>query len=121
MKEIKWLLAAVVASVLVGCAAAQPKNTSDEDRVALKPLREKHVECMARNTANYVEGSSDVAFLVRHIASLCDATLEPIQQYLLSHGFSPTYAKGYVAGVREQNYKMTTSYILRIKGGQPLN
>lgn len=102
--------------MLLAACATTPEFSSG-DSATIKPMREKHLGCTARNAATLIDGTNDVAFLVKHIASLCDPLLQPIHDYLISRGFSETYARAYVGAIREQHAQINATEILKIKGG----
>lgn len=104
-----------VLSVLVSGCASQPHRATTEDRAAFQQIENKHAECLGQKTAEYVRGSNDAAFLVKHVISLCEPILGELNREILSRGFSPAYARGYITASRKEAEQITTSGILKIK------
>lgn len=106
------------------CACASPYKDSSlslapEDRAAFEGLANKHLECLGENTARYERGSQDVAFLTRHISSLCEPVLTRLREEIITRGYNPAFAAGYVNASRDEGQKITASTILRGKSKTP--
>lgn len=109
----KYALCALLA--LTACASA-PKDFGESDRAATKPLRDAYDECLGNATATFIAGSDDVAFLSRHIVSVCEQHLAPIEEYLSKNGFSRLYTAAFVDQMRDSAKQMVASFVLKEKG-----
>lgn len=110
----------VVALLIVGCTTTSKsyKNNdplAPEDLSAFRALAEEHMACLGEQTATFIQGSNAVAFLTRHISSMCEPLLAKLNKEIQARGYSPTYASGWVKGSREHGEKVTGSFILREK------
>lgn len=99
-----------------GCATAPKYGPADDQ--ALDPIRLKYQDCIGHKTAEYINGSDDVPFLVNTIVRQCDPELKPVQAYLAGRKFSPYFIQSYLNDVRSEASDVTASFILKAKGAQ---
>lgn len=117
---LKSFITSILCLALVGCATVEHHEFSFDDRAATEPLKEKHLECTAQNAASLIDGSNDVAYLVNHISTVCEPLLTPIEDYLLAQNFRPAFAHAYVDSVRKNHEAQCATFILKVKGGHPI-
>jgi hypothetical protein len=116
---MKFAIFGVLAAVSMSACVSSPYRVASsfngQDDASFKSIRLEHMKCVGSTTRLYINGSSDVALLTKHVLSVCEPILNRLNQEVVSRGFSPAFAEGYVEKSRSEAETITTSLILDVK------
>lgn len=112
---MKFLAVPALLLPLIASAGPAVPLISDADREHMRPMSEQHRACMASKAAELGGSSDDIPALVEQIAVICDPLLTPMKPYLVSQGFSASFAEIYFETVRGQHGRRTSTSLQRRK------
>lgn len=109
---MKWLAVYCFAVLVFAGCAAHKTTLTKEDFVVIRALHTEYIKCLATNTAHFIDGSDDVAFLTKQVSWSCEHIPEKMKNELYRRNLSPTFVKVFIDKVQETGRRNVAALIL---------
>lgn len=109
-----FVLSVCVSAALLASLAAYAGITPDE-RQQVQVLEKQYQSCLGGQLRLLIDGSDDIALIVRASMGQCSGHLQAIRDKLLSFGVSDSFADGWLEQLQEETKNGFTAFALQKK------